>query len=148
MILVSLLSDNHHMAGMNNPCIFEKWCHGGLTTMNHFFQQSISELFDKLSTSFDGLSSSEANNRLKLYGLNVLPHGKRVTFLKVVLHQFTSPLIYVLIAAGVVSLLIGEYEDAGFIFLIIIINAILGTYQEWKAETNAAALQQLVKTKA
>lgn len=116
--------------------------------MNHFFQQSITELFDKLSTSFDGLSSSEANSRLKRYGLNVLPHGKRVTFLKVVLHQFTSPLIYVLIAAGAVSLLIGEHEDAGFIFLIIMINAILGTYQEWKAETNAAALQQLVKTKA
>jgi magnesium-transporting ATPase (P-type) len=116
--------------------------------MNHFFQQSINELFDRLSTSLDGLSSSEANSRLKRHGLNVLPHGKQVTFLKVVLHQFTSPLIYVLIAAGAVSLLIGEYEDAGFIFLIIIINAILGTYQEWKAETNAAALQQLVKTKA
>ncbi len=116
--------------------------------MNQFFHQSINELFDTFSTSFDGLSSSEANSRLKRYGLNVLPHGKQVTFLKVVLHQFTSPLIYVLIAAGAVSLLIGEHEDAGFIFLIIMINAILGTYQEWKAETNAAALQQLVKTKA
>ncbi|MBX2969597.1 MAG: HAD-IC family P-type ATPase [Cyclobacteriaceae bacterium] len=116
--------------------------------MNHFFQQSIEELYRALETSFDGLSTTEANNRFNRYGLNVLPHGKKITFLKVVLHQFASPLIYVLIAAGVVSLLIREYEDAGFIFLIIFINAILGTYQEWKAEVNAASLQQLVKTKA
>lgn len=116
--------------------------------MNHFFQQSIEELYRALETSFDGLSTAEANNRFNRYGLNVLPHGKKITFLKVVLHQFASPLIYVLIAAGVVSLLIREYEDAGFIFLIIFINAILGTYQEWKAEVNAASLHQLVKTKA
>lgn len=116
--------------------------------MNHFFQQSIEKLYRTLEASFDGLSTTEANKRLSRYGLNVLPHGKQVTFLKVVLHQFTSPLIYVLIAAGLVSLLIREYEDAGFIFLIIFINAILGTYQEWKAEVNAASLQQLVKTKA
>lgn len=116
--------------------------------MNHFYRQPLEELYRELEASFDGLTTTEANNRLNRYGLNELPLGKKVTFLKVVLHQFASPLIYVLIAAGVVSLLIHEYEDAGFIFLIIFINAILGTYQEWKAEVNAASLQQLVKTKA
>ncbi|MBX2965956.1 MAG: HAD-IC family P-type ATPase [Cyclobacteriaceae bacterium] len=116
--------------------------------MSQYFKQPVAELYDVFKTSPEGLSAAEADSRLKQHGLNVLPKSKQVTFLKIVLHQFASPLIYVLLAAGVVSLLIGEAEDAGFIFLIIIINAILGTYQEWKAETNAAALQQLVKTKA
>ncbi len=115
-------------------------------TMNHFYKQHYQTLFESLNTTSKGLSGEEATERLKQTGPNVLPHGKRVTFLMVVLHQFASPLIYVLIAAGIVSLLIREYEDAIFIFLIIFINAILGTYQEWRAEAGAAALQQLVKT--
>jgi magnesium-transporting ATPase (P-type) len=116
--------------------------------MNHFYQQQVEALFNSFQTSPQGLTEVEANRRLSIHGINVLPHGKPVTFFTVVLHQFMSPLIYVLIAAGVVSLLIKEYEDAAFIFLIIFINAILGVYQEWKAESSAAALQQLVKTQA
>jgi magnesium-transporting ATPase (P-type) len=116
--------------------------------MNHFYKQHNQALFESLHTSAEGLTSQEASVRIKQTGPNVLPHGKKVTFLMVVLHQFASPLIYVLIAAGIVSLFIKEYEDAIFIFLIIFINAILGTYQEWRAEASAAALQQLVKTNA
>jgi magnesium-transporting ATPase (P-type) len=116
--------------------------------MNHFYTQSYEQLFEALRSSTTGLSSADASERLSEIGANVLPQGKKITFLTVVLHQFMSPLIYVLIAAGIVSLFIEEYEDAGFIFLIIIINAILGTYQEWRAESSAAALQQLVKTNA
>ncbi len=101
-----------------------------------------------LRTSLQGLTSEEAAARLQHHGLNRLPENKRVTFIAVVIHQFMSPLIYVLVVAGIVSLFINEYEDAIFIFLIITINAILGTYQEWKAESSAAALQQLVKSKA
>ncbi len=114
--------------------------------MNHFYKQPIEHLYKMLYSSAEGLTSVQAEDRLRLHGLNEIPHGKRTTFLTVVLHQFTSPLIYVLIAAGVVSLIISEYEDALFIFLIIIINAILGTYQEWRAESSAAALQHMVKT--
>jgi calcium-translocating P-type ATPase len=115
---------------------------------NEFYNQTIQFLGDQLGSSEHGLSYAAADEQLKKYGRNALPESKRITFTKVVLHQFTSPLIYVLIAAGVISLFIKEFEDAIFIFLIIIINAILGTYQEWKAESNAAALQQLVRTQA
>jgi len=116
--------------------------------MNHFYKQSCEQLLETVKSSVNGLATPHAEERLKQQGANVIPHGKPVTFIAVVLHQFSSPLIYVLIAAGVVSLIIKEYEDAAFIFLIIMINAIMGTYQEWRAESSAAALQELVKTRA
>ena len=62
--------------------------------------------------------------------------------------EFNSPLIYILLAAGVVSVIIGDSTDAGFILLIVTLNAALGAYQEWKAERSAASLQQLIKIKA
>lgn len=115
--------------------------------MKAFYKKNIHELFQTFQSGEQGLTSAEAEKRLNLYGLNSLPSGKKVSFLSVVVHQFKSPLIYILIAAGFVSLLIGEYEDSFFIFFVILVNASLGTYQEWKAEQSAAALQKLVKTR-
>ena len=92
-----------------------------------------------------GLTSSEAAARLAQYGPNLLP-GKPPPGLTIIfVHQFLSPLIYILIVAGLVSLAIGEWTDGGFIFAVILLNAMLGTFQEWKAERSAAALQQLLK---
>ena len=59
-----------------------------------------------------------------------------------------SPLIYVLIAAALLSLLIQEWSDAGFITAVLLINAIIGTIQEYSAQQAASALQQLVTTRA
>jgi magnesium-transporting ATPase (P-type) len=64
------------------------------------------------------------------------------------LHQFLSPLIYILLAAAVIAVLIGDPTDAGFIFAVVLLNAGLGTFQEWKAEKSAAALQNLLKVQA
>ena len=92
-----------------------------------------------------GLTSSEANARLGQHGPNLLP-GKPPPGLAVIFaHQFLSPLIYILMVAGLVSMVIGEWTDAGFIFAVILLNAMLGTFQEWKAERGAAALQRLLK---
>ncbi|MDW8296006.1 MAG: HAD-IC family P-type ATPase [Raineya sp.] len=110
--------------------------------------RSISEILETLQTSYEGLSSVEAQKRLNEFGRNELPQGKKVTLWQVVLHQFRSPLIYVLLAAGGLSVAIQEYEDAIFIFAIILLNGAIGTYQEWKAESSAAALKNLMKTQA
>jgi magnesium-transporting ATPase (P-type) len=91
-----------------------------------------------------GLSSAEVARRQQQYGRNVFPSQPAPPLWRIVLHQFLSPLIYILIAAGVVALLIGEVEDAIFIFAVILLNAALGAYQEWRAEQSAAALQQLL----
>ncbi len=92
-----------------------------------------------------GLTNSEAVVRLDRYGPNLLPGKPPPGLATIFVHQFLSPLIYILIAAGLVSMAIGEWTDAGFIFAVILLNSMLGTFQEWKAERSAAALQQLLK---
>jgi magnesium-transporting ATPase (P-type) len=92
-----------------------------------------------------GLTGNEATARLGQYGPNRLPGKPPPGLGTIFLHQFLSPLIYILIVAGLVSLAIREWTDGGFIFAVILLNALLGTFQEWKAERSAAALQQLLR---
>jgi len=104
-----------------------------------------SEVLARTRSCLQGLTSSEAAARLGQYGPNLLPGKPPPSLAIIFVHQFLSPLIYILIAAGLVSLTIGELTDAGFIFAVILLNSLLGTFQEWKAERGAAALQQLLK---
>lgn len=108
----------------------------------------INEVLKKLNTSFNGLSEKEVLLRQKEFGLNKLPSKKAPTWFIIFLKQFLSPLIYILIFAGVISLILGETVDAVFIFGVIVLNSLLGAWQENKAEKNAAALQNLLKIKA
>jgi magnesium-transporting ATPase (P-type) len=103
------------------------------------------EVQRKLRSTAEGLAPFEAAERLIEYGPNALPAARPPGLPRIVLHQFLSPLIYVLLVAGVVSLAIGEFTDAGFIFAVIVLNAALGAFQEWKAERSAAALQKLLR---
>jgi magnesium-transporting ATPase (P-type) len=105
-----------------------------------------STVITKTKSRLEGLTALEAEERLRQYGPNCLPSKPPPGICVIFLHQFLSPLIYILIAAGVVSMVIGEWTDAGFIFAVILLNATLGTFQEWKAERSAASLQQLLKT--
>ena len=91
-----------------------------------------------------GLTAAEVERRQQEYGPNTLPGREPPTLLAIILHQFANPLIYVLLAAAVVSAAIGELKDAVFILLVIALNATIGTIQERKAESSAAALQQLL----
>ncbi|WP_349369713.1 HAD-IC family P-type ATPase [Salinarimonas sp.] len=95
-----------------------------------------------------GLGEDEAGRRRERYGPNKLPEKKRDTILQVILRQFKDPLIYVLLAAGTVSLLVGNFEDAAFIFLVLAFNAGLGAYQEYKAESAAESLGQVMRITA
>jgi len=100
-----------------------------------------------LNSSIHGLSKSEVTNNLKKHGKNSLPQVKLPGIGKIFLHQFASPLIYVLVAATLLSVLIKEWSDATFISAVLIINAIIGTFQEYSAQQTAAALKKLVRTK-
>jgi len=106
------------------------------------------EIYRELRTSEDGLSIDEVKKRLQFYGENRLPEGKKVTIWQIMLHQVLSPLIFILIAAAIASVAIGEAKDAIFIFLVIFINGALGTYQEYNAEKSAASLQKMIKIRA
>ncbi len=105
-------------------------------------------LLRKLQTRLDGLTPEEAAERLREFGRNELPERKPPTLLQVFLHQFASPLIYILLVAGVIALLMQDYKDAVFIFAVVLINAVIGTAQEWQAEQSAHALQTMIKVRA
>ena len=77
-----------------------------------------------------GLSSEEADLRLTTFGKNVLPKDRSKTILSLVLRQFASPLIYILVFAAIVSFAIGEVVDGGFIVLVLMINGTVGIVQE------------------
>ena len=99
-----------------------------------------------LHGSHHGLSRAECAARLERFGRNALPRAKPPGMFRVFLHQFASPLIYVLVVAALFSLAIREFSDAGFIFGVLLVNAIIGTVQEYSAQRAAAALNQLVST--
>ena len=109
---------------------------------------TLDEVFTHLEASREGPDDAQAATRLEKHGPNTLPHRQPPTLTRIILHQFLSPLIYILVAAGVVSAALGDWKDAFFIFAVILLNAVLGTYQEWRAEKGAAALQDLLKVTA
>ena len=90
-----------------------------------------------------GLTHAEAALRLAQYGPNRLPQGKPSSFLAVFLRQFLSPLIYILFAAALVSLVLGDVTDAAFIGVVLLVNGIVGAVQEFSAGRAAEALKAL-----
>lgn len=114
----------------------------------NWYQLDIQNVFDELQASEYGLSRKEVEKRLKLCGLNTLAAGEKISKLKILLHQFTSPLIYILLIAGVVTILLREYIDSGVIFSVVILNAVIGFIQEHKAEESVRSLKKMVVPKA
>ncbi|WP_292597465.1 cation-translocating P-type ATPase [Mesotoga sp. UBA6090] len=110
-----------------------------------WYKLSVEETLQNLDSSKQGISSEEATERLSKFGPNELPKKKPVTILQIVLSQFKDPLIYILLIAGFISIVIGEPDDAIFILAVVILNAILGTTQEYKAEKSAEALLNIMK---
>jgi len=101
-----------------------------------------------LRTTRSGLSEAAARDRLLQYGPNVLKPKRKASPLLVFLRQFLSPLIYILLAASVISAIVGHYLDAGVIAGILLLNAIVGFTQETKAEKAMEALVRLAAPKA
>lgn len=101
-----------------------------------------------LRTTANGLDTQEAVRRLAEIGRNDLPKRKARSPLVIYLGQFTSPLVYLLLAAAALSVFIGKLSDALFIFVVLQINAVIGSIQEWRAETSAAALDALTPRRA
>ena len=106
---------------------------------------SINNVVTKLSTGDNGLNSAEAKRRLVRFGPNELIQEKSISRLKIFLSQFRSFLVVILIAATIFSAIIGEVIDSIAILIIIILNAIFGYVQEYKAERTIEALKRLTK---
>ncbi len=92
---------------------------------------------------YSGLTTREAQKRIKKYGPNVLKKKKKISPFKIFLEQFNDFIIWVLIAATIISGIMGEKADAITILIIVIMNAILGFVQEFKTEKSLEALNEL-----
>ena len=90
-----------------------------------------------------GLTQAEVGRRLETFGENRLPVAHSPSFLKVLVLQFLSPLIYILMASAALSMLISEVTDALFIAVVLIINGLVGAVQEYSAGKSADALRAL-----
>ena len=106
------------------------------------------DVYEELQSGLYGLDDQEAAGRLAYYGSNTLPTKKPPTIWGILLHQVLNPLIFILLAAAVASVAIGEGADAVFILIVIVLNSGLGAYQEYQAEKSAAGLQRLLKITA
>ncbi len=116
--------------------------------MQHAYAKDISKVLEELDTSKNGLSENAAESRLEEHGENKLPEAKPPAVWKIFLHQFKDPLIYVLLIAGAAALVLEHYPDAIFIGFVLLINAIIGTIQEYSATRAAAALKAMATPEA
>ena len=115
--------------------------------MDHWTLSS-EEVLKQLASNKNGLTETEAKQRLEKYGKNELKREKGISALKVLARQFTSLLIVLLIAAAAVSYFIGESLDAIVILAIVIFNGIIGFIQEFRAEKALEALKKMTALKA
>ena len=95
-----------------------------------------------------GLKQSEAQDKLAEFGPNTLPENPPPSDFSIFISQLKSPLVYVLLAAGLITSVLGEFADASIIFFAVLINTILGFIQERKAEHALLALKSFVHPKA
>ena len=107
------------------------------------YNLSQNEVLERYSTFRTGLSPEEARNRLERYGENKLAEGRKKTALAVFIDQFKDLIVWILIAAAVISILSGQGESSLVIFAVLILNAVLGTVQYLKAEKSLESLKAM-----
>lgn len=116
--------------------------------MEHFYQQKVEEVFEILETKPEGLLQEEAKTRLEQYGKNELSEYQKTSKWLLFVSQFKDVLTIMLLVASGLSLLIGSYRDAFIMLAIVIINVLIGYFQENKAEEIMSSLKKLVQSPA
>jgi Ca2+-transporting ATPase len=113
-----------------------------------WYSQSVEEVLTQFASSASGLSAQEATKRLEADGPNELKEGKRISPLQIFIGQFKSLIIWILIVDGIISGVLGETVDAIAILAIVVLNAVIGFYQEFSAEKSIAALKNMTAPQA
>ena len=108
-----------------------------------FHTQSVDEVLDALDATPTGLDSPEAERRLSQYGPNELVEREGIQPFRIFLNQFTDTMVIVLMIAAVIAWAIGDEKDAIVIMVIVVLNAVLGFVQEYRAERAIQALKML-----
>lgn len=110
--------------------------------------KTIEQILKQLDTNENGLKNKEADRRLKEEGKNKIPTAKKRTIIDIIIEQFKSPIIIILVFAAIFSFITNSTADAIFIIAVIGINTIIGTYQEWSSKKSAEKLQEMIKINA
>ncbi|MEK7072328.1 MAG: HAD-IC family P-type ATPase [Patescibacteria group bacterium] len=111
----------------------------------HWYALSAVDCFKKLKSSQAGLTTKEFKSRQRLYGSNIIPSEKSFSGLVIFLSQLKSPLVFVLLIAGIISLFLNDTTDALVIFFAVIINTVFGFWQENKANKAITQLRTIVR---
>ncbi len=104
----------------------------------------IKEVLDELNTNINGLTNKDAQERLTYYGLNEIPEGKSISIFRLVLKQFKSWLVIILIIAAIISWFAGHALDTWVIIAVVFINAGIGFLQEYRADKAIASLKKMI----
>ena len=115
--------------------------------MEKLYGKDRKTILREFQTTEKGLSDNEVRNRKDIFGDNALKEKKRKGILKVFLNQFKDLLVGILIVAGIISIITDNVESTLVIFIVIFLNAILGTVQYFKAEQSLEALRSLTAAK-
>jgi len=112
------------------------------------YAQAPQQLFEQFKTNEGGLSIADAAERLTRDGRNELVEAKPINPWSILLRQFKSVIVWILIVAGILSGVLGEVVDSIAILAIVVLNALVGFYQEFNAEKSLAALKKMTAPKA
>ena len=118
------------------------------TEQNIWHTKKSSAVLKELDSREHGLTQEEVDERLRVHGFNKLPQGKVDGVFLLFLRQFQSPLIYLLLIAAGIIYFMGDPVDAAIVFAILFFNAVIGMFQEGKAQNTLLALKQFVETSA
>ena len=106
------------------------------------------EVYALLNSSPDGLTRAGARERLAAFGPNVVAVSRPYPLWRLALDQITSPIIYVLLVAALITLVLHDYSDTGIILAVVVLNGIIGFFQEYKATRAMEALRELASATA
>ena len=112
-----------------------------------YYNKKIEEIEKELKTDKDGLSFQEAKRRIKKYGKNLLPKKKKDSIIKIFFSEFKDPITILLLFSITASFIVGEIIDAIAIIFIVLVDVIMSTYQENKANNTAEAISSLIRDK-
>ncbi len=114
----------------------------------NYYQLSAQEIFAQFQTQETGITSTEATARLVKYGPNMLQEKKKISPWMIFFNQLMSPLIVILMIATAISMSVGKFADGLIIIIIVLLNAIFGFVQEYKAEKSIESLKKMLSLKS
>jgi P-type Ca2+ transporter type 2C len=113
-----------------------------------FYKENIESVVKEFNSNIkDGLDERKIKSARQKFGSNVLKATNTISVFKIIFRQFISPLVFILIVAAAVSYYLGQFRDGSILMAIVILNAVIGFYEEWKSENILASLRSLVVDK-